>query len=293
MLDKIKWLHVEPSSRCNAHCPGCARNNQGFGTADNLIINDLNLERLETVVSKSPKLEHVIFCGNMGDPCASKMINQQLDIIFKRQNLSLQLHTNGSLRTEEWWSQLAKKFESRLEVWFAIDGLKDIHSFYRQGTNWDKIINNAKSFINSGGRALWQFIPFAHNEHQIKDCIKLSQNMGFAGFKFIKDARYSNNSYHYRTGKDLGIKPWSKQNETWIRKNNAYLNNIQDQKIVKTKIKKTDCVHMIFPSVFLDAQGRLHPCCMLSNTPLDDVNIAKDFLHKSWGNECLKNCGSL
>ena len=68
----------------------------------------------------------------------------------------------------------------------SIDGLEDTHSYYRQGTNWKKIINNAKSFISSGGRAVWQFIPFAHNEHQIKSCIRLSQQLGFKEFKTAK-----------------------------------------------------------------------------------------------------------
>lgn len=292
MLDKIKWLHVEPTTRCNAHCPSCPRNKQGIGIADNLVIKDLNPVRLKEIISKSPKLEHVIFCGNLGDPCASKIIDTQLDIIFERQDLSLQLQTNGSLRTEKWWSELAEKFKGRLEVWFALDGLEDTHSFYRQGTKWKKIIANAKSFINSGGKALWQFIPFAHNEHQIKDCIKLSQKMGFMGFKFIKDARYQKNSYHFKTGEKLDIKPWSKHTETWIRKNHAYLNTIQDPKILKTKIEKSDCVHMIFPSIFLDALGKLHPCCMLPTIDLNDIDIAADFRDKTWSKTCLKNCGS-
>lgn len=292
MLEQIKWLHVEPTTRCNAHCPSCGRNNQGIGIRNNVIINDLRPERLEQVVSDSPKLEHVIFCGNLGDPCSSKLIDEQLDVIYQRKNLYLQLHTNGSLRSQQWWSELAEKWKNRHEVWFAIDGLEDTHSYYRQGTNWKKIIANAKSFINSGGKAFWQFIPFEHNEHQIKDCIKLSQKMGFAEFKFRKDARYQKNSYHYKTGEKLDIKPWSKHTETWIRKNDAYLNTIQDPEILKTKIKKSDCVHMVFPSVMLDAQGNLHPCCMLPTVDLNDVDIAADFRDKTWSKTCLKNCGS-
>ena len=214
LLDKVKWLHVEPSTRCNAWCPGCPRNKQGFGLADGLVVEDLSIERLKSVIESLPNLERVIFCGNLGDPCASKIINEQLNIVYQNK-LYLQLQTNGSLRSKKWWQELAKKFQNNIEVWFALDGLEDTHSYYRQGTNYNKILDNATNFINAGGRAVWQFIPFEHNEHQIKDCLKLSQRLGFVEFRLIKDARYLKKSFHYRTGKEISMKTWSKQTVTW------------------------------------------------------------------------------
>ena len=89
-------------------------------------------------------------------------------------------------------SKLAEQFKDKLVVWFAIDGLEDTHSKYRQGTDWKKIIGNAKEFIDRGGRAVWQFIPFQHNEHQMRDCMKMSTRMGFESFEFVKNARYPN-----------------------------------------------------------------------------------------------------
>ena len=196
MFETFKWLHAEPSTRCNAWCSSCGRNNSGFGLMD-FVIEDLKTERLRQVIDMLPNLLTVQFCGNLGDPCASKTINDQLSVI-KDKNLNLQLHTNGSLRTVDWWAELATLFGDKIEVWFAIDGLEDTHSIYRQATNWHKIIDNATAFIQAGGRAIWQFIPFAHNEHQIKDCMKMATSIGFSRFEFVKNARYKDQHFNYQ-----------------------------------------------------------------------------------------------
>ena len=78
MFNSIKWLHVEPSTRCNAWCGSCARNKSGYGLTD-FVIEDLKVERLKEVIDQLPNLETVQFCGNLGDPCASKIIDQQLN----------------------------------------------------------------------------------------------------------------------------------------------------------------------------------------------------------------------
>ena len=45
------WLHVEPTSRCNAWCPSCPRNNRGYGLAD-INVLDLDPQRLASVIKE-------------------------------------------------------------------------------------------------------------------------------------------------------------------------------------------------------------------------------------------------
>lgn len=288
MFDIIKWLHVEPSTRCNAWCSSCRRNKSGFGLS-NFVIEDLRIDRLKEVIDQLPNLETVQFCGNLGDPCASKIIDQQIKII-KDKNLNLQLHTNGGLRTTAWWEELAKIFGEKIEVWFAIDGLEDTHSIYRQGTNWQKIIDNASAFIEAGGRAIWQFIPFAHNEHQIKDCMRLSTQLGFHRFEFVKNAIYREKHFHYRTGKLLDIKAWSQHESQW-RRRGGILDKVQ-KKIIKNTVLKKDCMHLALPSIFLNANGILSPCCYFGNISLSEHNIDQQITQKKYNKICLENCGS-
>ena len=76
------------------------------------------------------------------------------------------------------------------KVIFAIDGLEDTNHLYRVNTNFNKIMENAKAFINAGGLARWDFIAFAHNEHQIEEAKALAEQMGFVKFRYKKSNRY-------------------------------------------------------------------------------------------------------
>ena len=100
------WLHVEPTSRCNAWCPGCARNNFGYGLSK-YIIQDLDPNILKTTI-KQFNISRIQMCGNLGDPCAAKNLDDQLDVVKDIERL--QIHTNGGLRKPCWWAALAKRF---------------------------------------------------------------------------------------------------------------------------------------------------------------------------------------
>jgi MoaA/NifB/PqqE/SkfB family radical SAM enzyme len=289
MYEKVKWLHAEPTTRCNAWCSSCPRNNYGYGLTE-FKLQDLDPFRLQKVINELPNLHTIQFCGNLGDPCASKLIDKQLDIV-KNSGLQLQIHTNGSLRSTKWWQQLAEKFKNKLEVWFAIDGLEDTHKIYRQATDWNKIIANASSFINAGGIAVWQFIPFAHNEHQIKECLQLSTKLGFKEFKFVKEARYTKKSFHYKSGKPLDIRPWSRHDLQWMKKAKI-LNKITGDKTQKKIVEKRNCMHLALPSLFLNASGVVSPCCYFGQKPFVEGQIEYSIQTKNYIDTCLSNCGS-
>jgi hypothetical protein len=277
----IKWIHVELSSKCNAWCPACPRNNNGFGLRDNLVEEDLPTARLEQVLKDLPELDTVMLCGNYGDPIIAKNILEAV-AVAKQYAKKIQIHTNGSLRTPEWWANLATELNTiEHDVWFGIDGLAGVHEIYRQGTDFDKIIANAAAFIAAGGTASWQFIPYAHNEHQTRDCIKLSQKMGFKKFRLAKLFRGSMTARHYRTGEEFTLSAPRQEIQNVIRMPNAY-----------TQVKDSDCMHLSQPSVYLAANGQLSTCCYFNNKTFDSVDEllynALDLTHPT----CLASCGS-
>ncbi len=131
----VRLLHVESSSRCNAWCPACPRNKSGFGLADGLVETDLSVDRFETVIDQLPGLEIVQLCGNHGDPVAGNNILPIVDMCIERE-FKVQIHTNGSLRSVEWWSLLGAKLKDQThDIWFGIDGIGDTHEIDRQGTD--------------------------------------------------------------------------------------------------------------------------------------------------------------
>lgn len=256
-LESVKWLQVEATSKCNAWCPGCSRNKNGYGLADDLVIEDLSSDRFKEVLELLPSLETIDFCGTFGDAIAAYNIKPLIELA-KTHSKKIIVRTNGSLRDIVWWTQFAQLLkEVDHEVWFCLDGLADTHGIYRQGTDFNKIIENAKAFMLAGGIAVWQFIPWAHNEHQIKDCLRLSQELGFKRFELIKSVRSNFNARNYRTGEPYKIASWGRDKQ---------INPLQ---FVKNRVESENCMHLRLPSLYLNASGKLNVCCFFNKYHAD------------------------
>lgn len=271
----MTWLHIEPTTRCNAWCPSCPRNQNGYGLSD-FILEDLDTQRLAEVL-QTYNIKNAMLCGNLGDALAAKNLDSQIEVVKHLDRI--QIRTNGSLRKPDWYKSVQDQLKDKLEIWFAIDGLEDTHSYYRQGTSFDRIIENAQSFIAAGGHAVWQFIPFEHNQHQIKDCMRMSQKMGFKRFEFVRNARVLDVNLHYRTGKPLDIKIWNMDKHF----NRKYR--------MSASVETKNCMHLSMPSLFLSAAGKLTPCCYMFETDLETVDIKKEFNTNSFRKICMTNCG--
>ena len=279
-IEDIKWAHVEASSRCNAWCPACPRNNNGYGLAPGVIEQDLLPDRFEEIVSSLPSLYGVQFCGNLGDPLASAHIDQ-LITISKKYAKKIQIHTNGSLRNAEWWSKLARSLvEVEHDVWFGIDGLAGVHEVYRQGTDFEKIIKNAQVFISAGGYATWQFIPYKHNEHQVLECLRLSQQLNFKKFHLAKLYREQTLARHYKTGHEFDLLPTDSMRS---------LINIDR---IKIAVADNNCMHLSMPSIYVSAAGDVSRCCYMSrNEKFQSVeqmleNVSTNLTDKI----CIRSC---
>jgi hypothetical protein len=278
-----KWLQVEATTKCNAWCPGCARNNGGYGLTE-FTLEDLDCNRFTEVLDQLPDLEVIDFCGTYGDAIAAANFIE-LTNIAKRYAKKIIVRTNGSLRSTQWWTDYANLIKDvDHDVWFCLDGLQDTHSIYRQATDWNKIIANASAFISAGGTATWQFIPWQHNEHQIKDCLKLSQQLGFKNFKLVTRVRQNFSARHYTTGEPVDIKPWGQ----------VIVNSFtQPKNVVHTK----NCMHIEQPSIYLNANGSINVCCHLnlqgSVTELNQLpNIPELLLNGNYPKSCLHHCGT-
>lgn len=288
-LDSVTFLHLEITSRCNASCPACSRNNFGYGLRPGFVEQDLDLDRLREVLEMLPNLRDLSYCGSEGDCISSKNFLDSLDIVLERDIKKLLIHTNGSLKTEDWWSRLADRLKGvDHEVWFGIDGLEDTHNIYRQNTDYKKIIANATAFIRSGGRAMWQFIPFKHNQHQIKDAYRLSRQLGFFKFILVKNSRYPDKAFHHLTGKPIEILPWDYQEKFDRHGGDSFIAHQSENDTVS----RESCVHLRRPGLYLSCRGELTPCCYIPTGDIGDYDIERDFQTGNFRKECLHWCGS-
>jgi len=123
-------------------------------------------------------LQRIRFEGDYGDimmhPRARDLLSRAASIT------TVEAITNGSMRTEKWWRELADIAD--LEVTFSIDGLADTNSIYRINSDFDRIMTNARTFIQAGGSAHWKYLVFRHNQHQVDAAQQLARDMGFRSF---------------------------------------------------------------------------------------------------------------
>ena len=279
----VKWLQVENTTKCNAWCPGCGRNKDGYELRDDLVVEDLSVERFQQVLDQLPNLHTVQFCGTYGDAMAAQDPRAYIDLALQRVG-RVQIHTHGGIRNESWWHELGQLLGSEHSVWFAIDGLKGVHEIYRQGTDYNKTIANAQAFIEGGGSATWQFIPWAHNEAQIMDCLRLSQELGFKQFKLVTSVRKDFQGRHWQTGQPIHFRAWSRDSTA-----NKYE---QPNRTVTAE----DCRHLTEPSVYLNASGKISPCCYFNQyravDALDQLPDIAVELATAVNQQCLHSCGT-
>lgn len=268
MLDptQVVALHAEFTSRCNLHCKHCARTDPDSGnTINSLPLQSVDPTTFEHVIKQLPNLKLIHSCGNYGDIVA---YNHLFDIveICKQQNIELlRLYTNGSARTTQYWSELGYNTKNSAEVVFSIDGLADTNYIYRDGSNWNTIMDNTQSFIDAGGNAIWEMLVFSHNEHQVEYAKTLANKMGFKEFRVKKANRF------HLVDKET-VKPTSIK---------QFRHNVETTSIISCKYKNMNWLYMSF-------EGELMPCCWIGGAKYkinQEKNQFLDFYNQHSGKD--------
>jgi len=187
--DTIAQIHVELSNFCNAACPMCPR----YVNGSEIVRPDLELTQITFNLFESwfprsiiEKVNQWVFCGTVGDPMMAKDVVTICEYIYSiNPKTYITFNTNGGIRSENDWTrlgELSKNHDKRLRIIFSIDGLENTNHLYRRNVKWDLLMRNVKAYVVAGGRADWDFLIFKHNEHQIEEAKKLSEDLGFNNF---------------------------------------------------------------------------------------------------------------
>ena len=324
-FDTIRNIEIEISTHCNAACPQCPRNNYGGKTIENLPLINWNLAQFKTVLDIDfvKQLELIYFCGTYGDPLMNADLPKMCEWLMQvNPALKIGIHTNGGVGRTQTYEQLAKLVDF---IAFGIDGLSDTNHLYRKNTNWDSIIGNADTFIKSGGKAVWDFIVFRHNQHQVDQARELSLSLGFAEFNVKKTGRFFNKNHQLVNKIDVLDHKGNKEYEL-LPPDNEYLNTsysaIKHTDLSEyVKNTKIECYWMKNYKLYIGADGNVFPCGFLhdriygieAESNSDHVKILKmmdgadtnvfkknlkdivngqwfDRIRKSWENDRLERC---
>ena len=273
-INQLQSVHIEISNRCQAKCPMCSRNHHGGISNPLLKESDWTIQQFKNIFTPAIKkqIKKITFCGNFGDPLLNFHFVKMLDYI-KDDDICVDIHTNGSLRSKQFWKDLPKHLPAEHKVVFAIDGLADTHSRYRIGTDYNKVMNNARAFINAGGTAEWSMIRFAHNAHQVDAAKEVSKYYKFKYFTLKDSSRFALentfdvlNSYGHVVDT---LEPHIPEQGIDVEQ----IPTLVDQSIIDCWAKKQF-------EVYIDAHLTLMPCCFLASIPYNWYN-RKDKLYNA------------
>ena len=255
---------------CQAACSMCARETDpAFNKKQqhHLTVPHIQKHFSDSVISG---LDKVFMCGTYGDPAAAK---HTLDIYrwFRQLNpdITLGMNTNGAIQNTFWWHELGRMFcQPKDYVVFSIDGLEDTNTTYRRGVDWRKLMANADAFISAGGSAHWDMLVYRHNQHQVEECEKLAQDMGFKWFR----AKVSNRGFTDALQRPLSWQP------------------------PVTGIGEIQCHVLAEKSAYIDARGRLSPCCWIGGSQFNVIEDIKQ-VQVTWKTStpntiCQTACGT-
>ena len=273
-FNTLRSVHLEITNNCQASCPMCPRNIHGGVDNPLLKINSWTLEDFQTIITHEllKQLDEITFCGNFGDPIINNnLVDMCRHAATINPNIAIYVHTNGSARPAAWWKDLARSLPKQHRVIFALDGLADTHHLYRQGTVYELILDNAKTFIQSGGIAEWVFIRFAHNQHQVSEAEQSSKLLGFSMFS-VKNSR--------RFGKSFPVIDNAGNVTHHLNQPTDSIIQLVDRVALEECLSQPsdiDCFAFKEDEVYIDAHYTLMPCCMLAS-----------FLYTSYDIDLLK-----
>lgn len=256
----INHLHLEISSECNAACPQCPRNFYGYPMNFGYPEHSMTLAEAKQIFEPVfiNRLKEILINGNFGDIV---MCPEAVDIIkyFREHNptAKIKISTNGGARDQKFWKGLA---EAACEVHFCLDGLEDTHSIYRRNTLYSTVISNARAFIAAGGRAIWKFIVFDHNQHQIELACELSKKMRFDGFTTIRERRTQGPIFDKTKKLVFHLGPQNGPTDF-----NRLLSEFQSpsklESLLPPRNQGITCWAQEQQSIYVTSTGDVYPCC--------------------------------
>ncbi len=261
---RIRRVHLELTEKCNARCPLCLRTNpNGLSAQPYIQANELSLGDIHRFFPERIKnrLASVHLCGNYGDPIMASQCGEIADYLSSP-GCAVSLSTNGGVRSLRWWADLGKTLkrnpDSRVD--FHIDGLADTNAYYRRGTRFDRIVENAVSFIEAGGRANWEFIPFRHNQHQIEAAREMSKELGFERFTVKKSNRLFSEKkpaipFTDRAGKPCILEAPTVDYKPDLAQNRMPVSSRSEQN------QEITCLSLEKKEIYISCEAILYPCC--------------------------------
>lgn len=258
-LDELYKIEIELTTRCQASCPMCSRNFHGLLPNTNVKNTSWSYEDFKKIITLEilNKVKVISFCGAYGDPLICRDIIKICSYVKENSKTEVRINTNGSLHNATWWKSFASSLPKNHILIFGIDGFKENHEKHRIGTDFNKIIQNARSFIDAGGHAVAQYINFEHNVDDFENLKTFLIDIGFKNVFQINSDRFRNS--------DFAVLDKNKKEIYKLKSIDSKTITFKDLDIPKIIDSNNDivvsCRSIKQKEIYIDAYKHLYPCC--------------------------------
>jgi len=302
--ENIKSVHLEVSTLCNSICPWCPRyENFSPNLNPNITEGSYTLERFKNDFPADfiKQIKSWTLAGDYGDPCTAPEIIPILDYINSiSHSPTIQINTNGGMKTEKFWHDLGMSMNDNSYVIFSVDGLEDTNHIYRRNVKWNKVVKAMRAYSNTGATGIWEYLKFKHNEHQMSTAKDMADDLGFEirfknpnGFEGepmpARDKDY-NIEYIIEPCEDNPIRPITERTKNWINT----LDVTDTYKVYNSRESRVHChANHKFGSgyeVRINYDGTVWPCSFfghLSSKELTNRYVSKP--HQAQAHDIFKN----
>ena len=269
--------HIEISSKCTLKCPRCARTE----VPDTLVNTELSLEFFKknfTPEFIQANVEKITFCGDDGDPIYAHDLVEVIEYIKSVKPVKFVIVTNGSYKSDDWWTRLGHTLDYNDHIHFSLDGWdQSSNEQYRVNSNWDSIMQGTTTLRNSSHVYMtWDAIAFKFNENKLDDMKLLAKELGFDQFQLTLSTKFNKVYSIYPEGDLLQPKDELISSNYRFQRQFAYFNERRESTVgSKTNLKlynQASTFGEVTPlcgignkGLFINSQGHLFPCCWVAN----------------------------
>lgn len=265
---------IDITNKCQLRCPLCATGRKELGRPQTV----MSIENYTRLIIEISQQSFQVFLYCWGEPLLVKQFPEYIRIA-KKYNLAVTASSNLSFPlSDEQIELLLLSGPDRLLV--SLDGIDSAtYSKYRKGGSFDLVLENVKRIANAKQKArrkyptlVWQFLAFSHNEHQVQKAMTLVHEWGFDAFEIEKpNLPFGNND--------------PKLAAKWFAKDAAH--RLTGPFDIKDNIK--DRCFWPWRSAIINPDGRLSPCCYVSDSRHDAGNVFAQGFAAAWNSPDMQS----
>jgi len=293
---------VELTTHCNLKCPQCSRTDHrnNLNKMEWLPLTSVSLKDFMKWFPPSiiQNIGCIHFSGTYGDPGMCKDLMDIVKYLALEGTCRISINTNGSMRDEEFWFNLAAWGGSRLQLIFDVDGVdQEMHSFYRRGSDLNKVLDAIEVCSATPANIKVLTVLFKHNQDYLEEIREMVNKRVHKPVKF--DEVEGNNFQHTgpryeflnedgetevleqvtRKDREQGLERRTRRVRDHRHKDiveaikkPSKLEPIEDKPIIpkiETSVKpkyEINCLAVGENNIKVQASGMVSPCCYLSTS---------------------------